>query len=397
LLKIRQNFKIVHFCRVLDKAPENVKIWNMNNIYLMIPDKIAGSVPLAIATVIETQGSTPRKSGSSALFDKTGLISGTIGGGVLEGKAQQTARQLLNTKESGIYHFHLDKDISFKQDAICGGQVTILIDASPDEHRTVFEQIIESLHNRTSGVLVTIATGVTDTNKKITRFWVTSGKKNNLPEQYSDICLKDIKSLLSSLNADNFRKLELQVKEEERVLILLEPLFPPAQLIIAGAGHIGKALAHLGKILDFEVTIIDDRVDFANKYNIPDATNIIVDDIGKAIQKLKISSDTYIVIVTRGHDDDAKALRQCINSGAGYIGMIGSKNKIAKMHTNFVQNGWASEGRWSAIHAPVGLDIHSETVEEIAVSIAAQLILIRNSKQPATGTTLTAFGNAKNG
>jgi xanthine dehydrogenase accessory factor len=136
----------------------------------------------------------------------------------------------------------------------------------------------------------------------------------------------------------------------------------------------------LGRLLGFEVTVIDDRSEFANNTNLPDADNIIVEDIGKALSELKKIQDSYIVIVTRGHDDDAKALIPSINSRAAYIGMIGSKNKIAKMHRNFVQNGWATEEQWSAIHAPIGLDILSKTVEEIAISIAAELVFERNKR-----------------
>jgi len=351
----------------------------MNNIYLLIPDKKAGSAPLALATVIETQGSTPQKHGCSALFSSGGLLSGTVGGGILEGKVQKLAQEVIQTKKSGFYHFDLNKDISFKQDGICGGQATIMIDASPDNHNIVFKQVKESLRQRIPGVLVTFVTGMEETNKKISRYWVTSGGKNNLPEHYSDLLTGESVKLLSATNRDEFKKLELTSKGEEKsVIVLLEPLFPPSKLIIAGAGHIGKALAHLGKLLDFEVTIIDDRTEYANNTNIPDADHIIVEDIGKALLELKKNPDTYVVIVTRGHDDDAKALRPCIDSGAAYIGMIGSKNKVAKMHRNFVQNGWATEEQWSAIHAPIGLDILSKTVEEIAISIAAELVLERN-------------------
>ena len=187
---------------------------------------------------------------------------------------------------------------------------------------------------------------------------------------------------MSYPDPEDFMMRELVTGEDEdSILALLEPLFPSSQLVIAGAGHIGKALAHLGKLLDFEVTVIDDRIEFANKTNIPDADHIIVEDIGKAIMELGKSPDTYLVIVTRGHDDDAKALRPGINSGAAYVGMIGSKNKIEKMHRNFVENGWATEKQWSAIHTPIGLKILSKTVEEIAVSIAAELVLVRNGKK----------------
>ena len=350
----------------------------MNNIYLLIPE-LKTRHSFAIATVIETKGSTPQKSGSSALFDQSGLISGTIGGGVLEGKVQQIARKSLETKESGIYHFDFDHDISFKQDAICGGNATVLIDASTAKSNVIFKQIKKSLHERIQGILVTIIHGSGETNVKIDRYWVTSAVKNGLPKHYADLLHGDVKGMLSVGYPGDFVKKELLFGEEKgSIQALLEPIFPPSKLIIAGAGHIGRALAHLGKLLDFEVTVIDDRTEYANSENIPDADHIIVDDIGNAVEKLEKNSDTFIVIVTRGHANDASALRPCINSGASYVGMIGSKTKIAMVHRSFIDNGWATQDQWSAIHAPIGLGINSKTVEEIAVSIAAQLVLVRN-------------------
>ena len=97
------------------------------------------------------------------------------------------------------------------------------------------------------------------------------------------------------------------------------------------------------------------------------------------MQKIKKGSDTYIVIVTRGHNDDAEALKSCIGSGAAYIGMIGSRMKVARMKDEFIRNNWAEEEQWSQIFSPVGLEIKSKTVEEIALSIVAQLVLVRNS------------------
>ena len=169
--------------------------------------------------------------------------------------------------------------------------------------------------------------------------------------------------------------------EEPTSLFFLEAVYPPEHLAIAGAGHIGKALAHLADMLDFEVTVIDDRKEYANAGNIPEAAHIIVKDIGDALRDLEKNTNTYVVIVTRGHKDDASALRPCIGTELAYTGMIGSKNKIAKMKSDFVENGWSTTGQWDTIHTPIGLDIKSRTVEEIAVSIAAELILVRNSKK----------------
>jgi xanthine dehydrogenase accessory factor len=157
-------------------------------------------------------------------------------------------------------------------------------------------------------------------------------------------------------------------------------VYPPEHLVIAGAGHIGKSLAHLADMLDFEITVIDDRKEYANADNIPEAAHIIVKDIGDALKDLEKNANTYVVIVTRGHKDDASALRSCMGKELAYTGMIGSKNKIAQMRSDFLKNGWSTEGQWDALYTPIGLEIKSRTVEEIAVSIAAELILVRNSK-----------------
>jgi xanthine dehydrogenase accessory factor len=187
--------------------------------------------------------------------------------------------------------------------------------------------------------------------------------------------------MLCERNASDYREMELTLSgEEPSSLFFLECIFPRPQLIIAGAGHIGKALSHLANRLDFDVTVVDDRPEYANATNIPEADHIIVQDISVAFNEIKKNRDTYVVIVTRGHKDDAAALRPCIVSDLAYIGMIGSKTKIATMKEDFIKNGWATHDQWNIIHSPVGLEIKSKTVEEIAVSIAAELILVKNSK-----------------
>ncbi|MEN8230951.1 MAG: XdhC family protein, partial [Bacteroidota bacterium] len=144
--------------------------------------------------------------------------------------------------------------------------------------------------------------------------------------------------------------------------------------------HVGKALAHMGRLLDFNITVIDDRKEYANRENIPDADHLIVQDIGTAMSELSSGPDTYIVIVTRGHDHDAEALKPCIGSDSAYVGMIGSSHKVGIMKKRFMTEGWATPEQWSRIHTPIGLAIGSKSVQEIAVSIAAQLVSVRHLK-----------------
>jgi xanthine dehydrogenase accessory factor len=354
----------------------------MKNIYLRLLDLHNADSPMVLATVTLTHGSTPQKPGSSALFSTKGLDSGTVGGGVVEGKVQKLADDSMRSKNSGLYHFNLAHDILKTDEAICGGQIDVLIDAGIRNSVPVFEQLKQSLADRIPGVLITKLTGSSDTSVVITRYWMSMSFTPPIPEKLLAKLKPEIWKLLSEKNPSGFRELEIGQSGEEQIsAFFLQPFFPPDQLIIAGAGHIGKALAHIGSLLDFEVTVIDDRSEFANSGNIPDADHIVVKDIGEAVNEVDVGDNSYMVIVTRGHKDDASALKSCIGKDLAYTGMIGSKTKIAAMRQSFIDQGWTSTTQWDKIHAPVGLAIKSQTVEEIAVSIAAELVLVRNSKR----------------
>ncbi|MDZ7261646.1 MAG: XdhC family protein, partial [candidate division KSB1 bacterium] len=342
--------------------------------YLQLLNELKKDSPIALATILETKGSTPQIPGASALFSAVGLVTGTLGGGLLEAEAQKRALQSLQQKTSLLYKFDLTADLSSEQGAICGGEVTILIDTRPEKHTKTFQRIYQSLSQRQLGVLATVISKHSEERISITRHWI---EKREDFETDSEIPLGSFQEEIKESLTENKPSL-LKVQEN---LLFLEPIFPLPQLIIAGAGHIGQAVAHLGSLLDFEVTVIDDRPEFANKERFPEADHILVDDIGKAMQGTPISSDTYIVIVTRGHKNDADALRQCINSEAAYIGMIGSARKIELMRKKFLEEGWATSTQFDRVYAPIGIDIQSKTVQEIAVSIAAQLILVRRQKE----------------
>jgi xanthine dehydrogenase accessory factor len=334
---------------------------------------------LVLATVIRTIGSTPQKPGSSALFENGKLLAGTVGGGVVEGKVQKVAESCSSTHRSQVLHFLLNNDISQKEEAICGGEIDILIDADPGVHLPVLTDLRQSLEKREPGVLITMVTQRTEDHVLVNRYWMTGKSRLTIPQGFLEKIEPVALRIIASGDSDSFMHMELSLPgEDTSSQFFIEPVLPRPRLVIAGAGHIGKALSHLGRMLDFEVTVIDDRPDFANPLNLPDADHILVKDIGEAMTEAEKSSDAYFVIVTRGHNDDAKALKPCLGSGAAYVGMIGSKGKIARMKAEFLENKWASEEQWNRIHTPIGLEIKSKTVEEIAISIAAELIQVRN-------------------
>jgi xanthine dehydrogenase accessory factor len=353
----------------------------MKNIYLQIPVGTPDISNMVLATVTGTEGSTPQKPGSSALFNKSGLVAGTIGGGVLEGRVQEIALGSIDKKEPVYRTFRLDTTVSEGEDALCGGKISILVDPDLVRHKHVFEALRKSAGERIPGVMITIVRNLGNENILIDRYWTTDGDRSLIPAELKPLVEPEIKGLISGIDSYDLKELKIQQKEENPShLLLLEPVIPSPRLIIAGAGHIGRALSLIGSMLDFEVTIIDDRPEFANSDNIPSANHIIAGDIGDSIQNMEKGENAYFVIVTRGHRDDGKALKACIGSDAAYIGMIGSKTKVALMHREFINNGWATEEQWEKIFAPIGLDIRSKTVEEIAVSIAAQIVQIKNKR-----------------
>ncbi len=355
----------------------------MKNIYVKLLEEIKKQKPLVLATITYTKGSTPQIPGASALFSSTGLLAGTLGGGLLEADSQRIAIKALKKKASLLPMFSLKADISSEDEAICGGEVKILIDASPEEHRDAFQALSRSLTKRRPGVLATFIDKTSEDKVSVSRHWIEKEEEFAVdPGEHIYIFKTEIKRAFSE-GKPFFSKIKKGALPEKIIesFLFLEPIFPLPQLVIAGAGHIGQVVTHLGSLLNFEVTVIDDRPEFANKVNLPDADRIIVDEIATAIQNFPVSSDTYFVIVTRGHKHDAAALRQCISSDAAYIGLIGSRRKIRLMRKKFLEEGWATPSQFDRVCAPIGIDIQSKTVEEIAISIAAQLVLVRSQIQ----------------
>ena len=158
--------------------------------------------------------------------------------------------------------------------------------------------------------------------------------------------------------------------------IYVEPVEPLPKAFLFGAGHISKSLARLCSMLGFSVTVVDDREAYANRERFPDADEIIAGNYEEIFPKLEIHSGCYLIIVTRGHRDDMRVLRWAAATPAGYIAMIGSKRKVISVVRELVREGLDPE-LFRRVHAPMGLDIGAVTPEEIAVSVAAEMIAVR--------------------
>ena len=198
------------------------------------------------------------------------------------------------------------------------------------------------------------------------RIWIE--QQDTLPDKIAPFFLSENIDVQQVINSRVPCYIEKAGDKDEKAILFIEPILPVPQLIIAGAGHIGQALCRISSLVDFEITVVDDRPELAVSSRFPEASRVICQPLQKAFQTFSLTSDVYVVIATQGHRTDIEALKSCICSNAAYIGVIGSKRKTNLMGQKFIVEKWATPEEWKFVHTPVGIDIHSRTVNEIAVS-----------------------------
>lgn len=316
-------------------------------------------------TVAATRGSTPQKAGAMMLVFADGTQSGTLGGGCVEAEVKQRALAALSNQEitPGVHVFQLNDDYGWDDGLICGGQMTIAVEPLTPAHSGYFRKLAAAIEGG-SGCTELIA--------------LPGNPQQANPG--SRLLFNDRNQLAATTNA---AIVNVPFERRTRPAVIdgfaMLPTPPRIRLLIVGGGHVGQAVAALAHTLDFEVWIVDDRDKFADSERFPYASRRIVGDIGRELQQLKaaITPNTYCLIVTRGHSHDEEALYHLVTSDAGYIGMIGSKRKVRLIFDDLRVKGISDEAL-ARVRAPIGLDIGSQTVPEIAVSILAELIARRN-------------------
>ena len=258
----------------------------MKDIYNEILKASNSNFKAALCTVINTKGSTPRKTGAKMIVYEDGRIKGTIGGGDLEKKVTDEAIKVINNYESAIFRH----DLLHQHGMCCGGIVEIFI----------------------------------------------------------------------------------------------EPIMKIKRLFIFGAGHTGQALAKFADDTGFDVFLIDDRKEYIDGCSVEGINRMNLEHTA-ALQALPFDKNTYIVITTYSHQIDRDILAYCVKKEWAYLGMIGSKRKVLMTKKMFIDSKIGSEDELSKIHMPIGIDINAETPEEIAVSILAELIKVKNTGKEKNG------------
>lgn len=315
-----------------------------------------------LITIIASSGSTPRGSGARMLVGKNGRICGTIGGGAVEYKAQQYAGEILKEKKSSIKGYKLAPNQVEDLGMICGGDVLIylqFISARDGDALSLVEHIIASFEKDEDSWLITDITEETVWNMGI-----YSKSRGGFGLNMSD---DEFKPLLGR------HALQMMIGERQ---YYSEPLVKAGKVIICGGGHIGQELVPVLAHTDFRCVVLDDREEFADKRLFPMAEQSKVVDFQKMTESIAITKNDYIVIVTRGHNNDFAVAEQMLRTDAYYVGMIGSRSKIAKTKERLLEAGIPQKDI-DRLHAPIGIAIKAETPAEIAISIAAELIMVR--------------------
>lgn len=317
------------------------------------------------ATVVRTKGSTPQVVGARLVVDDQDRITGTLGGGCVEGDAISEARRVLTTGDSSLRAYDLTEPLAWDTGLVCGG--TMWIHIEPDTAVMGGEwaqQLRESL---------------TDTGRSAPLAFGTRLRVQGRTIEADGHCLIERAEQAAQLSgragealADAFdRGVARLVPIDEGHELLIEPIVAQPRLVIAGGGHVALALAQMGQMLDYAVTVIDDREEFANPARFP-GMHVIQDDIAASLTRLDPGWNSFIVVATRGHKLDAHCLRAAVATRARYVGLLGSRRKTVLIE-KMLRDEDVAEERLRAVHAPIGLDLGGRTPAEIALSVLAEM------------------------
>jgi xanthine dehydrogenase accessory factor len=353
-------------------------------MYQQVKQFLEEDQTLAVATIVSTLGSTPREVGAKMVVTASGEILGTVGGGCGEAEVRREAVQVIRSRKPSMVKVELMDDIESNSPAVCGGILNVFVDPwwenpeAPDSVRLV-DELLNVEESGVAAVMVTVLNteNVTD---------VLPGDKCLLRE--GSVRAGNIRN--RGLMEAILREAEAQLQKEEcRQVTLTLPgtegkagvffdVVPAVRkVIVVGAGHLAIPLVQFAKILGFHITVIDDRVLYANRERFPDVDELLVGDMAETLRGIEITPNTYIVLITRGHQFDEPCLREVIHSPAKYIGMIGSRRRIKACFIRFRDEEGIPEELLRKVYAPIGLDIKAESPEEIALSIVSEMVKVR--------------------
>ncbi|MGI6702776.1 MAG: XdhC family aldehyde oxidoreductase maturation factor [Clostridia bacterium] len=348
----------------------------MKAIYKLINKQLDKNESFVLATILKKSGSAPREEGTKMLIRKDFSIGGTIGGGISEAMTIKLAVKVFENGEYIIEDFVMSNKDAAQSGMICGGDISVLleyVDCSDSRTVDIYKKAIELKHGSTDFVMITKLSG---DNRRIkgSDKWICTetgfyGTEN-----------EEVREVAKHIRED-FAGTRIKVWSVGKEMYIIEPFFDIESVYIYGAGHVAQKIADITKKLGFYTVVMDDREEFANRERFKTADEVRVIQSFNNLGNYDIIDDnSYIIIVTRGHAYDKDVLAQMLRTDAKYIGMIGSRSKRDYVYNSILNEGFTPDDL-KRVHCPIGLNIYAQTPEEIAVSIAAELIKVKRGPQ----------------
>lgn len=312
---------------------------------------------LVLVSLINSDGSAPRKTGSQMLVGENGLILGTIGGGAVELRSIERAQELIKSRQSAIQHFELNTNAPDNIGMICGGNVTVFfqfISAGDSTWQNLCRKALERLDQQKGS-------------------WFVQDLEGGAP----GLLTGEMKSLCGACPESEKPAGSSPFVCGKKFLM---PLPVPERVLIFGAGHIAAALVPLLKTVGFRSWVYDNRAEFTTAERFPQAEKIITKDYTQISDVLTITDQDYVVIMTNGHTHDFEVEVQVLRGPFAYLGVIGSKRKTAAVNARLREQG-IPDAVTAKVHTPIGTAIKAVTPEEIAISIAGELIRTRAERR----------------
>ncbi len=340
----------------------------MKNLFQKLYETLLAKEDVVLITIVASSGSVPRGSGARMLVTKSGRIAGTIGGGAVEHKSIEMAQDVLFKKSSFSEYFRLHPNEIADLGMICGGDVEVSFQyLSPDSRDLtgLVEKILQLFEEKTPAWLIT---QVDAKDGGLSVFAKSRIYGEDLPGAVTDAIAK--RPVLTECDGKRY---------------YIEKIVDAGYVYIFGGGHVAQQLVPVLTGCCFDCIVVEDRADFADPALFENKAKTMCLPMEELDTLLPdITEDDYICVMTRGHQNDYVVQREMLKSPAGYIGVIGSRKKIASVRERLMADGY-SESDIARVTAPIGLEIGSETPAEIAISIAAQLIQERAKKAGSPG------------
>lgn len=318
---------------------------------------------IALATVVQTWGSSPRGVGSKMIINSEGGFAGSVSGGCVENAVVEAGIQSINTDQPQLLHFGVADETAWEVGLACGGSIDIFVKPLNNDF---LEEIRSALENERKFVIATVIHGPgTLLGKELLIY-----EKGVSPDWLGNYWNGQIDKLVPKLISQGISQ---RVALEDEIELFLEPILPPPTLIVVGGVHIAKALTSMAKILGYHTIVIDPRKSWGNVERFPNVDQLIQAWPDDAFQKINVTRSTAIVTLTHDPKLDDPALIIALSSPAFYVGTLGSRNTQAKRRERLLHEGLTSS-QLDRLHGPIGLDINAQTPEEIALAIIAEVV-----------------------